>query len=132
MSQPQVQPIFKQPKAAKKRSWQSSVPFKSAKRADRRPVEERLFKAILERDGGCVVAGEAWVNDEPHECSGPSTPHHLRKSSAGGGWTMRNLVVLCAKANTEVEDNPAWVRARYPWLVVRFGDVAYDECGAQW
>ena len=130
MSQPQVEPIFKQPKPAKKRSWQNSVPLKSAKRADRRPVEERLFLAILERDGGCVVAGEPWV-DGIHECSGPNTPHHRRKQSGGGEWTMRNLVVLCAGANTDVEDFPGWVREHYPWLVVRFGDAEYDELGGQ-
>jgi hypothetical protein len=127
----QVEPIFKEPKPAKRKPWHSTVPFKSAKRADRRPVEERLFAAILERDGGCVVAGELWVDDEPHVCEGPDTPHHRRKQSAQGGWTMHNLVVLCAKANSDVERFPAWVREHYPWLVVRFGDAEYDECGAQ-
>lgn len=39
-------------------------------------------------------------------CVGPLTPHHLRKASAGGPYTMDNLVSLCAGHNSWVEDHP--------------------------
>lgn len=121
---------MKEPKPAKKKAWHSTVAWKSDKRVARKPLEERMLARLLERDGGCVVAGELWI-DGPHECSGPLVLHHRRKASAGGGYTERCLVVTCSQANLDIENEPAFVRSAYPWLVVREGDREWDELGAQ-
>lgn len=39
-------------------------------------------------------------------CRGVLTPHHLRKASAQGTYTLENLTTLCAGHNTWVEDHP--------------------------
>jgi len=122
---------FKPPiKPRPKPPWHSSLPFKSEKRADRKPLEQRMLERLLVRDGGCVVAGEAWINGV-HECSGDRVPHHRRKANACGGYTEYNLVLLCVQANNDVENEPEWVRSAFPWLVVREGDDEWDACGGQ-
>jgi hypothetical protein len=50
-------------------------------------------------------------------CVGPITPHHLRKASAGGPYTLENLTTLCAGHNGWVEDHP--LRATELGLVIR-------------
>lgn len=78
---------------------------------------------VFARDGGCIMR-----TMDGHRCAGPLTPHHLRKASAGGDYTPDNLVSLCARANTSVEDFPGW--ARLAGLVVRSG--IDHETAAQW
>ncbi len=60
---------------------------------------------MFARDGGCVLAME-----DAGECAGPDTPHHLLKAGQGGGYTLDNLVTLCARHNVWVEDNPDHAR----------------------
>lgn len=88
---------------------------------DRRAIRERVYA----RDGwrcrllASVGATYFSVNEDglrgPYEkvppCFGPLTPHHLLKASAGGPYTLDNLVTLCAGHNTWVEDHPATATA---------------------
>lgn len=85
--------------------------------ARRREVRERVFA----RDRGCLLASV--LVGRP--CSGIPTVHHLHKASAGGGYSLDNLVWLCASMNLWVEDNPdrAWALG----LVKRHGDTL-DDC----
>lgn len=85
---------------------------RSEKRQDQRPQEEAITAEVFRRDGGCIMRTQA-----SHICHGPLTPHHLRKQSAGGPWTLDNVVALCAWANGEVENAPYW--GRHHGLVVR-------------
>ncbi len=85
---------------------------------DRRAIREAVFR----RDGRCVAWGRDRFDDRVPPCSGdPFTAHHLRKASAGGGYSMTNLVTLCAGHNTWVEDAPNL--AHEHGLVVRLGDL---------
>lgn len=114
-----VQPIEKQgkPKAKKRR------PVKpiSEKRRAAFDLHDTLRRRVFERDGGCLLAGET-----DRECAGRNTVHHRLKASAGGPWTMANLVCLCWFHNTDIEDRPAYYRDRWPWLVVRSGDAEFE------
>lgn len=88
------------------------------------PIERAERVAVREfvarRDGHCVLAGYPYHVS----CFGPSTPHHLRKASQGGGYDRVNIVALCAAGNTWVEDNPDAAHAL--GLVVRRGDTLDD------
>lgn len=44
-------------------------------------------------------------------CYGPLTPHHLLKESQGGAYEASNLVALCSRHNSWVEDYPDHARA---------------------
>jgi hypothetical protein len=69
-----------------------------ARRTERAVVRE----AVFERDGGCVLARLK----SDHLCFGVRTVHHLKKASACGGYTLDNLVELCAWGNDWVECFP--------------------------
>jgi hypothetical protein len=69
------------------------------------------YRCLLER------AGEG-------PCSGLLTPHHLRKAGQGGPYTVENLVALCARHNSWVEDEP--LRAHELGLVIRAGEDGHQ------
>ena len=104
---PEVTPIWKQPKRSKPK-WRKPLPVKSAKRYSENEYREQIRQQVFARDGGCVVAGEPDVG----ECRGQDTPHHILKASAGGPFTLDNLVTLCARHNVLVEDEPLWAQQR--------------------
>lgn len=94
----------------------------------KRSIQADLSKAVIReavflRDGYCCIMSVG-VPGAPG-CSGPLTPHHLRKASQGGAYEMENLVTLCSGHNTWVEDNP-WSAHRLG-LVCRNGETL-DEC----
>lgn len=63
---------------------------------DRRTAVAEAF----ERDGHrCRLLGYS-------RCFGPLTPHRLKKGSAGGGYTLDNVVALCQFHNGMIEDEP--------------------------
>lgn len=75
----------------------------------REGVEDRksIREAVFQRDRWtCVLERVARQRDDVPECHGPLTPHHLRKASAGGPYTMENLTTLCRSHNVWVEDHP--------------------------
>lgn len=121
-ARPQVRTFFKEPKPSKREQAKTKADYVSA-------MKERTRRAVFDRDGGCVVAGERWVGGDPHVCTGPLTAHHRRKASALGSYTMDNLVTLCATANRQLEDEPDELRALYPWLIVREGDPEFARLG---
>lgn len=125
MSGRQVEPRWKAPQTFKK---PKAVRRTSKKRDAGKDYRQQVWRQILDRDGGCVVAGEPWVNGEPHVCRGKLTPHHVRKASAGGAFSARNLMVLCARGNDDLEDFPS-LSELYPWLVCREGDERWPSLG---
>lgn len=92
------------------------LPFRSAKKQAARPAEVAVRDRVFDRDGGCVMR-TVFIGRTP--CGGPLTPHHLRKSSAGGTWDDDNVVACCAVHNGWIEDDPP--TARGIGLVVRAG-----------
>jgi hypothetical protein len=95
----------------------------SAKRRARRGEDAVVRAAVFARDRVCRLWGEG-------RCFGPLTPHHRRKASQGGGYTLENLVALCAHHNEALEaDAERADRARTMGLVVRRGDADYDLLG---
>lgn len=112
----------------------------SKKRAKAAPANRTVRAAVFERDRyRCVLAdlerSPVFMNksgrDEP-ECAGELTPHHRRKASSAGAYSMENLLTLCVFHNCFVEDNPDVVRADYgTWLVVREGDPEWDSLGVR-
>lgn len=94
---------------------------KDAERAAERQVREQVFA----RDRRCVLA----VVDPSHKCNGPLTPHHRRKASSGGAYSMANLISVCASGNGDIEDRPAYFRAHFPFLVIRESDPEFESLG---
>jgi len=94
-----------------------------AKRRAQRSERDEVRTAVFDRDGWeCRLATLDYGR-----CRGPLTPHHLRKASAGGAYSVANLVALCAHHNTFVEDFPDI--GRRIRLVVREGDRDWDALG---
>ena len=83
-----------------------------------------MREMVFARDRGCVLR-----SDPEHRCLGVMTPHHRRKASAGGAYSMANLVAICSTGNSDIEDRPAYYRERFPELVVREGDAEYGSLG---
>lgn len=112
----------------KAREWEQksrrSLGARSAKKAAERATEAETRLRVFQRDRGCVLAG---LDDT--RCLGAMTPHHRRKASAGGAYSLANLITLCAWHNGAVEDHPALYRERFPFLVVREGDEEYESLG---
>ena len=94
---------------------------KEAERAAERAIRERVFA----RDRRCVLD----VVDPSHKCNGPLTPHHRRKASSGGAYSMANLISVCASGTGDIEDRPAYYRHHFPFLVVREGDAEFESLG---
>lgn len=98
----QVTPNFKDP-TPRRRPRRRGVKPVSDRRAADRDRRDEVRAAVFARDRYCRLIDRA---DVAGTCRGPLTPHHLRKASAGGGYTEDNLVALCAGHNTWVEDEP--------------------------
>lgn len=97
-------------------------------------LRERVTDMVFARDDRCLLRKIEGA------CFGRRTPHHLRKRSQGGKWSMENVVTLCARHNDRVEDKPdhyhrlglvvrrgedeqmAWARLREAGLVDYFWD----------
>ncbi len=98
------------------------APMPEGERARRLDVR----RAIVKRDRGCVLAGVPGAGD----CFGGLTPHHRRKASAQGGYTVENLVCLCAGHNDGLESDADLARlGRDRGLVVRRGDPEFELLG---
>lgn len=50
-------------------------------------------------------------------CGYQMTVHHLKKASAGGAYSLENLVTLCAVHNDWCEDHP--IAAAHLGMVIR-------------
>lgn len=97
----------------------------SKKRSSALIYQGRIRAEVFERDGGCILAGRGLLGP----CGGaPMTPHHLLKASQGGRYEYANLVTLCARHNTAVEDHPNEAHAL--GLVVRHGETVADADAA--
>ena len=98
----------------------------SDKRREENGAHRDVRMALAARDRGrCLLEGrEAWGTDGKERvgpCAGPWTPHHVEKAWKGGAYDLDNLLTLCARHNTWVEDEPdlAWMMG----LVQRAGDT---------
>lgn len=81
-----------------------ALPAESRKRKREASSRAKVRHAVLSRDGfRCRLAGIG--GQLAHECNGPS-PHHLLKASAGGPYSETNLICVCCKANSMIEDYP--------------------------
>lgn len=90
----------------------------SAKRRAEHKASRPVVALVFERDRGCLASRRP---DVCGPCSGPLTPHHVRKDSQGGAWDLDNLVSLCWAHNCVwVEGNPAEAHAL--GLVARRGE----------
>jgi 5-methylcytosine-specific restriction endonuclease McrA len=110
----------------KVRAWRArSRPLRSKGRGkmtadEKRPIREAVFARDMHR---CQLA-------DLGGCFGGLTPHHRRKASQGGGYTVENLVSLCAHHNDELEaDADLASLARERGLVVRRDDTAWETLG---
>ncbi|HJV08638.1 MAG TPA: HNH endonuclease signature motif containing protein, partial [Acidimicrobiales bacterium] len=70
-------------------------------RADaRRRGQDAIRAQVFDRDAyRCQLRDVAGAG----RCYGPLTPHHRRKASQGGGYTLANLVTLCRHHNDQLE-----------------------------
>lgn len=111
----------------KARGWVSGRRTRLRSRGASRQADRRsdgvVRAAVFARDG--QVCRMAWHQDT--ECVGRLTPHHLRKASSGGAYSLENLVALCEFHNGWVEDHPQ--AATQLGLVVREGDPAWQSLG---
>lgn len=78
-----------------------------------RLVSDRMFRALLERDGGCVHPG-CRSRDELQA-------HHVRPWLLGGPTNMKNLVLLCANHHHALHDDAFRIesRGRGRWRFLR-------------
>jgi hypothetical protein len=53
---------------------------------------------------------------------GPLTPHHIRKASQGGPWSLANIITLCARHNDWLEEADGARFGRRVGLVARRED----------
>lgn len=75
----------------------------SDKRREENEAHPSIRQQVFERDGHkCRIA--PFLPDD--RCFGKLTVHHVRKASAGGGYTVENLVTACVHHNEWVEDHP--------------------------
>lgn len=86
--------------------------------ADEYRRREAVREAVYERDGGCLLAHHS-------PCHGSLTPHHRRKASQGGAYTVENVAALCVWHNDQLEaDADLAAYGRSIGLVLRTGDAA--------
>lgn len=97
----------------------------SPKRRAERAAAQPVVDAVMARDCGCLLRHHTHLAGP---CAGPLTPHHLRKAWKASGWTVDNLVVLCATHNgwVERESSKAWGLG----LVVKNGETTGLAWGA--
>lgn len=112
----------------KAREWEQrsrgSLHGRSRSKEAQRRTDALIREQVFARDRGCVLR-----MIEGTDCYGPMTPHHRRKASSGGAYSLANLVTLCLGHNGAVEDHPADYRERFPFLVVREGDTEFESLG---
>lgn len=104
MSGPQVTPRFKEPKAAKKKAWWSTVAHKSAKRISQKELRDRICELALRRAGYRCEAVEL----VPHiTCDGRLDVHEVIPRSAwpGGHLVLSNTKALCRAHHTWVGEH---------------------------
>lgn len=99
--------FFKEPRKPKPK-YRRPMRAVSERRYSEFEVRAAIRAAVIERDGGCVLALEPGVGN----CQGRDTVHHILKEGQGGPFTMENLVCLCWFHNGWVEDNPNEAEAR--------------------
>lgn len=106
---------------------------KTKRRPDPLPVA--IAKDIVRRDMLARDGHRCQLDNVPGagRCAGRLTPHHRRKSGQGGGYTLENLVTLCAGHNDRLEaDADLALLARTMGLVLKRGDVWDDERERFW
>lgn len=112
----------------KAREWEQrsrgSLGGRSRQKEAERRTEAHIREQVFARDRGCVLR-----DDPEHRCFGPMTPHHRRKASSGGAYSMANLITICSTGNSDIEDRPAYYRERHPFLVVRESDPEFESLG---
>lgn len=90
------------------------------------PAQRATRAEVYARDGQCMIAARLDVGP----CRGHETPHHRRKASQGGAYSLANLVAACSVHNDALEENADLAAAaRAVGLVVRRGDPDWDACG---
>lgn len=111
-------------------AWQrrprKPIATKSRKRQLREAEENRpqVRASVFARDRyRCRLAGHG-------PCMGILTPHHRRKESQGGAYTVENLATVCSWHNERLEaDADLAATARTMGLVVKRGDPGYHDLG---
>lgn len=99
----------------------SRINPRSQKTIDAAPFHDIVRAEVFARDGHqCRLGG--WGTG--HYCSPNLSVHHLLKSSACGRYEQRNLLTLCIRCNSWVEDHP--VTAHDLGLVCRRGDTLLE------
>ena len=78
----------------------------SAKRRALGPAHAVIREAVFARDGHRCWVEKVALQGYCGPCFGGLTVHHLKKASAGGEYTLENLLSLCARHNGWVEENP--------------------------
>ena len=106
----------------------------------RRPLRRMSPKVRALIQDRQIIRGQVFARDNYQcrlavvpgaHCGGHLTPHHVRKASQGGGYTIENLVTCCLHCNDRLEWDPLFAAdARTLGLVARRGDPRYDELGA--
>lgn len=92
--------------------------FKTERHKPTRQEKAEIRERVFARDGHCQLTGYS-------PCFGALTPHHRRKASQGGEYSVKNLVTLCAHHNDELEADPELaVIGRGLGLVLKAGDTA--------
>lgn len=105
---------------------------RSAKTIAAAPEHDIVRERVFARDRFCQVHHRGYGAYAVGRCSGPLTPHHRRKASDTGGYTLENLVAVCAGHNVALEHDAGLARwARSVGLVVRRGDPEWPGLGRQ-
>lgn len=120
------------PRTSPKRSTRkSSAPARSS-RSRTTPAPDRkaeIRAELFQRDRVCRLRGVPGAG----KCHGPLTPHHRRKGGQGGGYTLDNLVALCAWHNDELEaDADLALLGRTMGLVLKRGDEWTEQHERFW
>lgn len=92
-------------KAPKARHWSSSVPYRSSRREDERPLRLRLVEVVLERDGHRCRAERSVPQVR---CEGELDVHEIIPRSAwrDGYLVLWNCVSVCRKHHDWIGDHP--------------------------
>lgn len=83
-------------KQGKQLAARKPIPQQSRRTRADQPRRRKVRAAVFARDGyRCVLLDLV----PGHECFGELTPHHRKKASRRGGYTLANLVSVCAWGN---------------------------------
>jgi hypothetical protein len=91
----------------------------SRKRLAATEARAEVRRQVFARDGRCLLRGI----DGAGPCLGRRTPHHVLKASAGGPYSVENLVQLCAHHNDWIETTDGQLLALSVGLWCRHGDT---------